>query len=71
MKQRKYFLNITRKVKYLARQGLPLQGNGEDGNFKQLVTLLSSQSEFDTMVTLAKYNHHDYQNKIMEINGNF
>ena len=40
LKQRKYFLNVIRSVQYLARQGLPLQGNGEDGNFKQLLMLL-------------------------------
>ena len=54
LKQRKYFLKIMRSVKCLARQGIPLQGHGEDGNFKQLVMLLSSQREFEIMATLAK-----------------
>lgn len=69
-KQRKYFLKLLRSLQYLARQGLPLQGDSGDGNFDQLLLLLckdETETGPQSNSFLLKYNHHDYQNELLDI----
>ena len=44
-KERKYLLNVIRCLRYLARQGIALQGNGNNFNFMQEMMLLGTKDE--------------------------
>jgi len=69
---RKMFLKILSSIRYLARQGLPLRGDGneQDGNFLQLLKL---KGEDDPMMVdwlkrkANKYISHQNQNDILKI----
>jgi len=69
---RKMFLKILSSIRYLARQGLPLRGDGDeqDGNFLQLLKL---KGEDDPMMVdwlkrkANKYVSHQNQNDILKI----
>lgn len=69
---RKMFLNILSSIRYLARQGLALRGDGDeqDGNFLQL---LQHKGEDDPAMIdwlkrkAKKYTSHQNQNDILKI----
>ena len=44
-KERKYLLNVIRCLRYLARQGIASQGNGNNVNFMQQMMLLGTKDE--------------------------
>ena len=44
-KERKYLLDVIRCLRYLARQGIALQGNENNYNFTQLMILLETKDE--------------------------
>ena len=69
--RRSYLLDVIRCVKYLGRQGIALQGNKEEDNFTQLLSLLGAKDE-NIIKTMKgeggfKYTHHDTQNEILDI----
>ena len=72
IENREVLKKIIACVKFLARQGLPLRGDGDekDGNFLQL---LKFQGEQDDMVhswlqkKTNKYTSHEIQNEILKI----
>ena len=69
---RKYLLKVAQYVQYLARQGLPLRGDGNenDSNFTQLL-LLRANDDPKTHEYLAKktdkYNSPQIQNELLQI----
>lgn len=69
---REVFLKILRSIRYLARQGLPLRGAGDDsnGNFVQLVDLMSESSLMMKEWLKRKtdtYISHTIQNEIINV----
>ena len=44
-KETKYLLEVIRCLRYLARQGIALQGNENNDNFTQLIMLLGTKDE--------------------------
>ena len=69
--RRSYLLDVIRCVKYLGRQGIALQGNKDEDNFTQLLSLLGTKDE-NIIKTMKgeggfKYTHHDTQNEILDI----
>ena len=65
-RERKSLLDM---IRYLARQGIALQRNGKNHNFRQLMMLLGTEDESITAHldgTIAyKYTHHDIQNVLL------
>ncbi len=65
-------LKIVSSIRYLARQGLPLRGDGseEDGNFLQLLQL---KGEDDAGLLewmkrkVNRYTSHDIQNDVLKV----
>ena len=47
--RRDMFLTILSSIRFLARQGLPLRGDGDEsnGNFNQLLNLIFEQKQLD------------------------
>ena len=72
---RKYLLKIAQTVRYLARQGLPLRGDGNeiDSNFAQLLLLRANDDpkihEYLAKKT-DKYNSPQIQNELLQIMAN-
>ena len=69
--ERKYLLEVIKCLRYLARQGIPLQGHDDKDNFKLLVNLLGTKdnnkmNHLDRKLEY-KYNHHDVQNELLNI----
>ncbi|XP_065195791.1 zinc finger MYM-type protein 1-like [Sycon ciliatum] len=70
---RESFLKILSALRFLARQGLPMRGDGpqeEDGNFSQLLKLTSSSDPaFAEWLQRksSKYTGHDMQNEILQV----
>ena len=56
-------------MRYLGRQGIPLQGHDNNDNFTQLLYLLGSNDkniiEHLNRKVGHKYNHHDVQNELL------
>ena len=69
--RRKYLLDVIKCLRYLARQGMALQGHNNDDNFTQLLYLLGTKDENITKHLDGqggfKYTHHDSQNEILDI----
>ena len=66
------FLQVLRSIRYLARQGLPPKGAGDDsnGNFVQLVNMMSETSLMMKDWLKRKtdtYTSHTIQNKIIKL----
>ena len=66
------FLKILKSIQYLARQGLPLRGAGDDsnGNFVQLLNLMSEGSLMMKDWLKRKtntYTSHNIQNEIINL----
>ena len=71
--ERKYLLEAIKCLRYLSRQGIPLQGHNNNDNFTQLLYLLGTKDKnimdhLDGKVG-HKYNHHDVQNELLNIMG--
>ena len=71
--EHKYFLEVIKCLRYLARQGIPLQGHDGNGNFTQLLYLLGTKDD-NIMNYLErklghKYNHQGQQNELLNIIG--
>ena len=71
--ERKYFLEVIKCLRCLARQGIPLQGHDGNGNFAQLLYLLGTKDD-NIMNYLErklghKYNHQGQQNELLNIMG--
>ena len=69
--ERKNLLEVIKCLRYLSRQGIPLQGHNNNDKFTQLLYLLSRKDK-NIMDHLdgnmgQKYNHHDVQNKLLDI----
>ncbi|XP_066910497.1 zinc finger MYM-type protein 1-like [Clytia hemisphaerica] len=69
--ERKYLLQVIRCLRYLARQGIALQGDDGNDNFTQLLHLVGISDE-NLMKHLdgkigSKYTHSDVQNELLNI----
>ncbi len=68
--ERHHLMNVIRCVRYLARQGVALQGNPDNDNLFQLLKLLASKdSSIETALAKStnKYTHNDIQNELLDI----
>ena len=65
-KERKYLLDVIKCLRYLARQGIALEGNKNNDHFTQLMMLLGTNDKriiAHMDGTLGnKHIHHDIQN---------
>ena len=67
---RQMLLQILENVRFLSRQGLPLQGNNKEGNFDQM---LMHALRYDPLLSewlqkkRGKYTHPDSQNEFLKI----
>ena len=71
--ERNYLLEVIKCLRYLSRQGIPLQGHSNNGNFTQLLYLLGTKDKkimdhLDGKVG-HKYNHHNVQKELLNIMG--
>ena len=70
-KERKYLLDVIRCLRYLARQGIALQGNKNNDYFTQLMMLLGTNDKRIIVHmdgTLGnKHTHHGIQNELLYI----
>ena len=70
LQNRQMLLQIFENVRFLRRQGLPLQGNNKEGNFEQM---LNHPSRYDPLLAewlqkkRRKYTHSDSQNEFLKI----
>lgn len=67
--ERKYLLDVLRCLRYLARQGISLQGLDNNDNLTQLLLLMGTKDESITNRLHEhkgyKYTHHDVQNELL------
>lgn len=67
---RAYLIDVMQSLRYLARQGIALQGTHNQDNFTQLLLLLGTKDR-NILKTLGqsgqKYIHHDVQNELLDI----
>ena len=72
--ERKYLLEVIKCLRYLRRQGIPLQGHDNNDNFTQLLYLLGSNDknimDYLNRKVGHKHNHHNVQNELMNIMAN-
>ena len=69
--ERKNLLEVIKCLRYLSRQGIPLQGHNNNNNFTQLRYLLGTKDKnimdhLDGKVGQI-YNLHDVQNEFLDI----
>ena len=69
--ERNYLLEVIKCLRYLSRQGIPLQGHNNNNKFTQLLYLLGTKDKnildhLDGKVG-HKYNHHDVENELLNI----
>ena len=70
IKNRQCFLKILEAIRYLCRQGIALRGNGDEGNFDQLLRVFG---KFDSQIVnwlkrkQDKFTHHTIQNECIGI----
>ena len=63
-------IDVIRYLRFLARQGIAIQGNPGDNNFTQLLKLLRTKyPSIHSMLekTTLKYTHNDIQKKLLEL----
>ena len=69
--ERKYLLDVLKCLRYLARQGIPLQGLDNEDNLTQLLLLFGTKDESIANRLQGKagykYTHHDVQNELLNI----
>ena len=68
--ERKYLADVIRCLRFLARQGMAIQGNPGNDNFTQLLLLLATkdpsiQSKLER--SRLKYTHNDIQNELLDL----
>ena len=69
--ERKYLIDIIKCLRYLARQGIPLQGHDDNDNLTQALLLLGAKD--DNIIKHLqgqighKYTHHNMQNELLDI----
>lgn len=69
-KERKHLIDVIRCLRFLARQGIAIQGNPGNDNFTQLLMLLGSKDAaiLSTLSqTRLKYTHNDIQNELLDL----
>ena len=67
---RSYLISIMKCLRYLARQGIAIQGTHGDDNFTQLLKLMGTKdtSIIDRLSQASqKFTHHEVQNEILDI----
>ena len=62
--ERKYLIDIIKCLKFLSRQGIPLQGHDNNDNLTQ--TLLLLRTKDDNQIG-HKYTHNDIQNELLSM----
>jgi len=70
MKERKHLVDVIRGLRFLARQGIAIQGNPGNDNFTQLLKLLGSKDPDILSIlnqTRFKYTHNDIQNELLDL----
>ena len=63
-------INVIRRLRLLARQGIALQGEANEDNFSQLMLLLSTNDDNITKHLASKkhkYTHHEIQNELLDL----
>ena len=69
--ERKYLIDVIKCLRYLARQGIPLQGCDNNDNLTQTLLLLGTKDDNITKHLQGqigyKYTHHDTQNELLNI----
>ena len=69
--ERKYLIGIIKCLKFLSRQGIPLQGHDNNDNLTQTLLLLGTKDDNITKHILGqidhKYTHNDIQNELLSI----
>ena len=72
--ERKYLMKLIECVKFLARQGIPLQGEHDDNdNLTQLLLFRCNEMERKRVIAKSrdlehkKMSHSDYQNELLEL----
>ena len=69
--ERKYLIDVIKCLRYLARQGIPLQGHDDNDNLTQALLLLGAKD--DNIIKHLqgqighKYTHHNMQNELLDI----
>ena len=69
-KERKHLIDVIQCLRFLARQGIAIQGNPGNDNFTQLLMLLGTKdpSIKSTLErTRLKYTHNDIQNELLDL----
>jgi len=69
-KERNHLINVIRCLRFLARQGIAIQGNTGEDNFSQLLMLLGTKDQSITSIlerTRLKYTHSDIQNELFDL----
>ena len=69
-KERKHLIDVIRCLRFLAKQGITIQGNPGNDNFTQLLMLLGTKDS-SIHATLGKtrykYTHNDIQNELLDL----
>ena len=69
--ERKYLIDIIKCLKFLSRQGIPLQGHDNNDNLTQTLLLLGTKDDNITKHVHRqighKYTHNDIQNELLSI----
>lgn len=69
-KERNHLINVIRCLRFLARQGIAVQGDRGEDNFHQLLLLLGTKD--DSIISILerarlKYTHSDIQNELLDL----
>ena len=69
-KERNHLINVIRCLRFLARQGIAVQGNQGEDNFHQLLLLLGTKD--DSIISILerarlKYTHSEIQNELIDL----
>ena len=69
--ERKYLIDVIKCLKFLSRQGIPLQGHDNNDNLTQTLLLLGTKDDNITKQIHGqighKYTHNDIQNELLSI----
>ena len=69
-KERKHLIDVIQCLRFLARQGIAIQGNPGNDNFTQLLMLLGTKDpsiKSTLKRTRLKYTHNDIQNELLDL----
>ena len=70
-KEKRYLLDAIRRLRYLIREGIALQGHKGEDDFTQLMVFLGTKDEnirdHLNKLLVNKYTSHDIQNEVLEI----